>query len=123
MNAHPDRSILATNGGTYPNWTKGGESFIAQTEEQVRSGRYPIMGEYEFRHYMSFRQRKERRRDRDVKVPIDGANGAVLTGFAKWRSEPAIPPLSPETGPPHSRTAPTAPARPRSSPHRARASC
>ena len=78
VNAHPDRFILATNGGTNRNWTRGKESFIAQVEAQVRAGAYPIMGEFEFRHYMSKRQCKQDRTDRDVDLPIDGANGHRL---------------------------------------------
>ena len=83
VNAHPDRFILATNGGTNPNWTQGKDSFIGQTEAQVRSGAYPIMGEFEFRHYMSSQQCKQNRSDRDVKVPIDGANGHRLFKLAE----------------------------------------
>jgi Amidohydrolase len=82
VNAYPDRFIVATNGGTNPNWTqgKGGkpQDFIDQTEQQVRSGTYPIMGEFEFRHYMSNDQCKRRKTDRDVSVPADGPNGHRL---------------------------------------------
>lgn len=78
VNAHPDRFILATNGGVNPNWIQGKDSFIGQTEEHARSGRYPIMGEFEFRHYMSAHQCRQNRLDRDVDVPIDGANGHRL---------------------------------------------
>jgi hypothetical protein len=82
VNAYPDRFILATNGGTNPNWLlgKGGKPhhFIDQTEEQVRSGAYPIMGEYEFRHYMSNDQCKRGKTDRDVAVPPDSPNGHRL---------------------------------------------
>jgi hypothetical protein len=82
VNAYPGRFILATNGGTNPNWSrqKSGrrQDFIDQTERQVRSGAYPIMGEYEFRHYMSNAQCREHRTDRDVTIPIDGPNGQRL---------------------------------------------
>ena len=44
----------------------------------MRSGHYPIMGEYEFRHYMSSQQCKDNRTERDVDVPLDGANGHRL---------------------------------------------
>lgn len=82
VNSYPDRFILATNGGTNPNWIKGKggkrRHFIDQTEEQVRGGAYPIMGEYEFRHYMSNHQCKEGRTDRDVWVPPGSPNGHRL---------------------------------------------
>ena len=83
VNAHPDRFILATNGGTNPNWIMGKDSFIRQTEEQVLSGQYPIMGEYEFRHYRSDYQCKHNMAARDVDVPLDGANGHRLFGLAE----------------------------------------
>lgn len=75
VNAHPDRFILASNGGTNRNWTRGKNSYISQLEEQVANGGYPLMGEIEFRHYMSNQQCKKERTDRDVDVPIDGENG------------------------------------------------
>jgi hypothetical protein len=107
VNSYPDRFILATNGGTNPNWIqgKGGRpwDFIDQTEQQVRSGAYPIMGEYEFRHYMSNDQCKRRKTDRDVSVPADGPNAQRLfrlsegTGIAfVFHDEPEdslLPPL------------------------------
>lgn len=107
VNAYPDRFILATNGGTNPNWIqgKGGrpQDFVDQTEKQVRSGAYPIMGEYEFRHYMSNDQCKRHRTDRDVTVPADGKNAQRLfrlsaeTGIAfVFHDEPEdslLPPL------------------------------
>ncbi|HXI88167.1 MAG TPA: hypothetical protein VNH64_11960, partial [Parvularculaceae bacterium] len=107
VNAYPDRFILATNGGTNPNWTQGKsgkqQDFIDQTEQQVRSGVYPIMGEYEFRHYMSNDQCKRKKTDRDVSVPADGPNAQRLfrlseeTGLAfVFHDEPEdnlLPPL------------------------------
>lgn len=82
VNAHPDRFILATNGGTNPNWLKGKDGFIGQTEDQVRSGQYPIMGEFDFRHYMSGSQCKKGRFDRDTDIPLDGENGERLFRLA-----------------------------------------
>jgi hypothetical protein len=107
VNAYPDRFILATNGGTNPNWTSGQGGrpwdFIDQTEQQARSGVYPIMGEYEFRHYMSNDQCKRKKTDRDVSVPADGPNAHRLfrlseeTGIAfVFHDEPEdslLPPL------------------------------
>ncbi|MEX2080421.1 MAG: hypothetical protein WEC33_02305, partial [Dehalococcoidia bacterium] len=52
VNAHPDRFIVATNGGTNANWTsgRGGDptDFIDQLEQHVRRGDYPLIGEVEF---------------------------------------------------------------------------
>jgi hypothetical protein len=82
VNAHPDRFVLATNGGTNPNWLqqKGGKSsdFIDQVEGEVRSGAYPIMGEFDFRHYMSEQQCKQGRADREADIALDSPNGHRL---------------------------------------------
>lgn len=78
VNAHPDRFVVATNGGTNKNWLKGKGSFIGQLEEHVRSGQYPIIGELDFRHYMSGSQCKKGRTDRDTDLPLDGENGERL---------------------------------------------
>ncbi len=75
VNAHPDRFLLATNGGTNKNWLKQKNSFVSQTGDHVRSGQYPIMGEFDFRHYMSGSQCKKGRTDRDSDIPLDGENG------------------------------------------------
>lgn len=80
--ANPDRFILASNGGTNPNWLqqKGGAptDFIDQTEVQIRSEIYPIMGEFDFRHYLSSHQCKTKQENRDVDLPLDGPNGHRL---------------------------------------------
>lgn len=78
VNAYPDHFILATNGGTNKNWFRRKESFIRQTEEQVRTGNYPIMGEFEFRHYLSGSECRQGRTDRDIDIPVDSENGERL---------------------------------------------
>jgi hypothetical protein len=94
VNAHPDRFILATNGGTNPNWVKGKggteRHFIDQTEQHVRTGSYPIMGEFEFRHYLSKSQCKKGRHERDVSVPIDGDNSRRLFQLSSETGVPFI---------------------------------
>lgn len=90
VNAHPDRFILATNGGTSRNWTRGKSSFIRQTEAEVLGGAYPIMGEFEFRHYMSNRQCRQGRTDRDVDLPIDGKNGHRLFALSARTGVPFV---------------------------------
>jgi predicted TIM-barrel fold metal-dependent hydrolase len=92
VNAHPDRFILATNGGTNPNWTnqKSGQptDFIDQLEKHVRGGDYPLIGEVEFRHYMSAFQCRTGRTNRDVDIPMNGPNGHRLFRLA---SETGVP--------------------------------
>ncbi|NQV82691.1 MAG: amidohydrolase family protein [Rhodospirillales bacterium] len=88
VNAHPDRFILATNGGTNKNWTKGKDSFVSQTEDHVQSGQYPIMGEFDFRHYMSSSQCKNLRTDRNTDIALDGDNGRRIFELS---SETGVP--------------------------------
>ncbi|MDD3313022.1 amidohydrolase family protein [Pseudodesulfovibrio sp.] len=99
-NAHPDRFVLATNGGTNDNWLnqKGGSDrgFIDQTEVQVRSGDYPIMGEFEFRHYMSSSQCQEGRTDRDETVPLTSASGHRLFALSQETGVAFLIHLEPE---------------------------
>jgi len=75
VNAHPDHFILATNGGTNNNWLRQKDSFVDQTVEHVKSGGYPIMGEFDFRHYLSNSQCKKGQTERDSDIPINSPNG------------------------------------------------
>lgn len=88
VNAYPDRFIPTTNGGTNNNWLREKGSFIRQIEEHVRSGSYAIIGEFDFRHYMSKRQCKRGRTDRDSDIPVDGPNGHRLFRLS---SETGVP--------------------------------
>lgn len=99
VNAHPDRFVLATNGGTSANWLKQKDSFIAQTEEQVRSGQYPIMGEFDFRHYMSAHQCREGRTHRDNDIPLNGKNGHRLFRLSQETGIAFVIHLEPEDAP------------------------
>ena len=90
VNAHPNRFIPATNGGTNKNWITGKDSFVEQTESHVRSGRYPIMGEFDFRHYMSGRQCKDFRTDRDTDIPLDGDNGRRIFALSAETGVPFV---------------------------------
>ena len=99
VNRHPDSFILATNGGNNPDWAGGGDGFIAEAETQVRSGDYPIMGEFEFRHYMSARQCKKNRTERDVTVPMDGPNGHRLFRLSSQTGIPFLIHNEPEDEP------------------------
>ena len=48
----------------------------------MRSGDYPLIGEVEFRHYMSAFQCRTGRTGRDVNIPINGPNGRRLFRLA-----------------------------------------
>ena len=103
VNAHPDRIVLATNGGTNSNWLgqKGGQPrhFVDQLEKQVRGGDYPIIGELDFRHYMSNRQCKKGRTDRDSDIPLNGENGSRVFRLAEATGVPIAIHLEPEDAP------------------------
>lgn len=100
VNRHPDRLVLACNGGSNPNWTagKGGQpqDFIDQTEVQAHSGDYAILGEFEFRHYLSNQQCKKGRADRDVDLPLDGENGRRLFALSQETGLALLIHLEPE---------------------------
>lgn len=87
VNGYPDHFVPATNGGTNNNWAKqrGGAAkhFIDQTEVQVHGGEYPIMGEFEFRHYMSSSQCRSGKSHRDVSVPLISKNGHRLFALSQ----------------------------------------
>jgi hypothetical protein len=78
MAADPARYIPTTGAGIPPWWPGGAEKLLTDVAEAVRSHRYPLMGEFEFRHYPSPRQVKRGENDRDITVPIDGPLGHRL---------------------------------------------
>lgn len=90
VNAQPDRLIPTGNAGISPNWRSQQSGMIAQTETQMRSGDYAIMGEFEFRHYVSQGECKERRFDREVDIPVDAPNGHRLFALSAETGVPFI---------------------------------
>lgn len=79
---YPDRFLPVGNGGNHPAWTRHADRFLADNERYIVEHRYPLMGEFEFRHYMSPRQVERGDTHRDVKIPIDGPQGHRLFAFA-----------------------------------------
>jgi hypothetical protein len=80
--ADPWRFIPAGNGATDV-WSGAPERFLAEMKKHLVPDGYPIMGEFEFRHYPSPRQYKRGEMDRDVDIPIDGPAGEALFTFAE----------------------------------------
>ena len=78
MAADPARYIPTTGAGVPPWWPGGAERLLTEVADAVRSHRYPLMGEFEFRHYPSPRQVKRGENDRDITVSIDGPLGHRL---------------------------------------------
>ncbi len=83
VNEYPDHFILASNGGTNKNWLLQKDSFVEQTIEQVESGSYPIMGEFDFRHYLSNSQCKKNQIERDSDIPINSPNGHAIFALSQ----------------------------------------
>lgn len=81
--ADPWRYIPAGNGGLPPDWKKDPLGFAKVTRERVLGDGYPLMGEYEFRHYPSPDQIQRGNRERDEDLPIDGQAGHELFRFAE----------------------------------------
>ena len=96
VNAFPDYFIPATNGGTSKNWLEQKDSFISQTEQQVKAGQYPIMGEFDFRHYLSSHQCSKGRSDRDSDILLTSANGQRLFRLSEQTGVPFVIHLEPE---------------------------
>ena len=102
-NLYPDRFITATNGGSNNHWIKGKgghqTDFIDQTEAQARSKDYPIMGEFEFRHYMSSSQCLAGKTDRDVDISLTSENAARLFALSQETGLAFLAHVEPEDAP------------------------
>jgi hypothetical protein len=93
VNAFPRYFVPTTNGGTSKNWAQGktgGRSFIAQLEERVGSGKFFVIGEIEFRHFLSNHQCAENKLHRDVSIAIDGGLGDRVLGLSEKYGLPVV---------------------------------
>ncbi len=79
---YPDRFIPTGNGGNHPAWTLNPDRFLDDNERYIVERGYPLMGEFEFRHYPSPRQVERNETHRDVAISIDGPQGRRLFSFA-----------------------------------------
>ena len=82
VSVDPARYIPTSTAGIYPAFTKEPEAFIGKTISKVEHDNYPMMGEFEFRHYMSPRQYRRGETYRDVTIPIDSEAGHRLFRFS-----------------------------------------
>lgn len=69
---YPSHFIPTGNGGNHPAWTKQTDQFLQANEKFIQEHRYPLMGEFEVRHYPSPRQIQRGATFRDVDFPVDG---------------------------------------------------
>jgi predicted TIM-barrel fold metal-dependent hydrolase len=86
--ADPWRYIPTGDGGIPPDWRKDPMGFAQTSRERIAKDGYPMMGEYEFRHYPSPDQIRRGRMDRDEKLPLDSPAGHLLFQFS---AESGIP--------------------------------
>jgi hypothetical protein len=68
---HPAYFVPTTTDGSSPHWYHNTGTFIAQTRQELQTGNYFLMGEFEIRHYPSDAQFKAGQWGRDVSVPVD----------------------------------------------------
>jgi len=83
LNIDPWRYIPVTTAGIHPAWTAEPERFLEKTIEKADQDHYPLLGEFEFRHYMSPRQYKRGETYRDITIAIDTEIGERLFGYAE----------------------------------------
>ena len=96
---YPEYLFLTANGGNNKNWAQQKDndtSYIVQLEQEIRNGAYKLMGELEFRHYMSSAQCLSGRTDRDVTVPIYSANGHRVFQLSQDSGVPFVIHYEPE---------------------------
>lgn len=80
---YPSHFIPTGNGGNHPAWTRVPEKFLEANERFMLDHQYPMMGEFEIRHYPSPRQIQRGELFRDVNVAIDGPLGHRIFAFAE----------------------------------------
>ena len=80
---YPSHFIPTGNGGNHPAWTRNPKRFLDDNERFIVDHRYPLMGEFEFRHYPSPRQIERGETHRDVIIALDGPHGHSLFAFAE----------------------------------------
>lgn len=80
---YPAHFIPTGNGGNHPAWTTAQDTFLDDCEKYIVSHGYPLMGEFEFRHYPSPRQVKRGDLFRNVAIRIDGPHSHRLFAFSE----------------------------------------
>ncbi len=67
---YPEHFIPTTADGSSPHWYHNTEQFAETTRQDLASGKYFLMGEFEIRHYPSHQQVLAGRLDRDITIPL-----------------------------------------------------
>jgi hypothetical protein len=69
---HLDYFVPTTCDGNTDYWSRQEGPFLEVIQRETRSGDFFLMGEFEFRHYISRQQTKKNQLWRDIAIPIDG---------------------------------------------------
>ena len=88
VGADPWRFIPTGDGGLPPEWRNNPTEFARATRERIAQDGYPLMGEYEFRHYPSPDQIQRGNLTRDEDLPIDSREGHLVFQFAEESGVP-----------------------------------
>jgi hypothetical protein len=80
--ADPWRYIPAGDGGLPPDWKNDPMGFAHISRERIVNDGYPMMGEYEFRHYPSPDQIQRGNLNRDEDLAIDSPAGHQVFQFS-----------------------------------------
>lgn len=75
---YPDYFIPCTSSAEFPQWARSPVSFVSSISNDLKTGNYFAMGEYEFRHYPSPEQVETRATNRDITIALDSAAGRAL---------------------------------------------
>lgn len=79
----PYRYVPTTTAGIYPVWTQQPLDFAKESTSRAVQEAYPLLGEFEFRHYSSPREVKRNETTRDVSIPIDSPAAHELFQFSE----------------------------------------
>lgn len=79
----PSHFIPTGNGANFPVWTRRPETFLSEHEKFISEHNYPLMGEFEVRHYPSPRQVQRGETIRDLDYPVDGNLMERVFAFAE----------------------------------------
>ena len=80
---YPSYFIPTGNGANHPAWTQSPQLFLPAMERKIIEHRYPMMGEFEVRHYPSPRQIQRGETYRDVDFAMDGPLMERVFSFAQ----------------------------------------
>jgi predicted TIM-barrel fold metal-dependent hydrolase len=86
--ADPWRYIPTGDGGVPPEWRRDPTGFAKTTRERIVSDGYPMMGEYEFRHYPSPDEIQRGKLGRDEHLALDSPAGHMMFQFAEESGVP-----------------------------------